>query len=284
MDVYEALIEERNAGRSCALATIVNVVGSIPSHAMAKMLVRKDASIAGTVGGGAAEAEVIREALEVITSGKPRMINFKLHENPHLDVGMVCGGTLDVFIEPIVPAPVAYIFGAGHVGLVTAQIARIAGFEVEVIDDRAEFVTPERFPAARALHARPWEETFAALRPGASAFIFIATRGHLIDAQVLRWAVDTPATYIGMIGSKRKVLTTAERMKAEGVSDEQINRVHAPVGLAIGAETPEEIAVSVVAEMVAHRRNAEAARALMCSMGSVAAKMAQAPAKRHSSA
>ena len=273
MDVYEAVIEERNAGRSCALATIVNVVGSIPSHALAKMLVRRDGSIAGTIGGGAAEAAVIREALEVIATSKQRMVNFKLHENPQLDIGMVCGGTLDVFIEPIVPKPVAYLFGAGHVGLLTAQIARLAGFEIEVIDDRPPFANIERFPGARGIHAGPWEETLAVLRPNASSLIFIATRDHVTDGRLLRWAVETPASYIGMIGSKRKVLTTAERMKADGASDEQLRSVHSPVGLAIGAITPEEIAVAVVAEMIAHRRGAEAARALMGSMGDLAAQI-----------
>ena len=248
---------------------------------MAKMLVRQDGSIAGTVGGGAAEAAVIREALEVIAVGKPRMINYKLHENPHLDLGMVCGGTLDVFIEPIVPAAVAYLFGAGHVGLLTAQVARLARFEVEVIDDRPEFANNERFPGARAIHAGPWEESFAALRPNASSFIFIATRGHLLDSQVLRWAVETPASYIGMIGSKRKVVTTAERMKADGVSEEQLRRVHAPVGLAIGANTPEEIAVAVVAEMIAHLRQAKAASALMHNMGDLAGMTSKERGTRH---
>ena len=139
MDVYEELIRERDAGRSCALAVIVNATGSIPSYETAKMLVREDGSIVGTVGGGAGEGAVIREAKEAIASGRPRMVSFDLHENPRMDLGMVCGGSLDVFIEVIRPAPVAYLFGAGHVGCLTAQAAKLARIQVEVIDDRPEF-------------------------------------------------------------------------------------------------------------------------------------------------
>ena len=153
MDVYEELIRERDAGRSCALAVIVNATGSIPSYETAKMLVREDGSIVGTVGGGAGEAAVIREAKEAIASGRPRMVSFDLHENPRMDLGMVCGGSLNVFIEAIRPAPVAYLFGAGHVGCLTAQAAKLARIEVEVIDDRPEFANKERFPDARAIHA-----------------------------------------------------------------------------------------------------------------------------------
>lgn len=262
MDVYEELIRERDAGRACVLATIVNVVGSIPSYNSAKMLVRGDGSIVGTIGGGPAEAEVIQVARQLLKNGKPRMISFHLHERPDMDSGMVCGGSLDVFVEPIRPAPVAYLFGAGHVGMVTARAARLAGFEIEVIDDRAGFVNVERFPGARALHVGPMAEVTAALAPNKQALIFIATRCHEMDGEVLKWAVGTPAGYVGMIGSKRKVLTVFNHLKAEGVAAERLAEVHAPVGLAIGAETPEEIAISVVAEMIAHVRGAAAVPAL----------------------
>jgi len=271
MDVYEELIRERDAGRSCALAVIVNATGSIPSYETAKMLVREDGSIVGTVGGGAGEGAVIREARDAMAAGRPRMISFDLHENPRMDLGMVCGGSLDVFIEVIRPAPVAYLFGAGHVGRLTAQAAKLARIQVEVIDDRPEFANKERFPDARAIHAGETEATLAALKPASHSLIFIATRGHALDARALRWAVDTPAAYIGMIGSRRKVQFVYGRLKQDGVSDEQFARVHAPVGLDIGAVTPEEIAISVVAEMVAIIRKSDAARPAMRNMREIAA-------------
>ena len=270
MDVYEELIRERSAGRACALATIVNAVGSVPSQATAKLLLREDGTIVGTVGGGAAEAAVIEEAKEVLATGRPKLAAFDLHENPRMDIGMVCGGSLKVFIEAIRPAPVAYLFGAGHVGSLTAAAARIARIDVEVIDDRPEFASAERFPGARAIHAGDIEATLAGLRPNANALIFIAGRSHELDARALRWAVDTPAFYIGMIGSRRKVQFIYHKLRNEGVSDEQMSRVHAPVGLNIGAATPEEIAISVVAEMVAEIHRVEAARALMSNMSDVA--------------
>ena len=270
MDVYEELIRERSAGRSCALATIVNAVGSVPSQATAKLLLREDGSIVGTVGGGAAEAAVIEEAKEVLATGRPKLAAFDLHENPRMDIGMVCGGSLKVFIEAIRPAPVAYLFGAGHVGTLTAAAAQIARIDVEVIDDRPEFACAERFPGARAIHAGDIDATLESLKPDANALILIAGRSHELDAHALRWAVDTPAFCIGMIGSRRKVQFIYHKLRCEGVTDVELARVHAPVGLSIGATTPEEIAISVVAEMVAEIRHAEAARALMSTMTGVA--------------
>lgn len=272
MDVYEELVREKNEGRACALATIVNAVGSIPSYATAKMLVREDGSIVGTIGGGASEAAVIAEAKEVLASGISKMITYDLHENPRMDIGMVCGGSLHVYVEAIQPARVAYLFGAGHVNALTAKAAKLAGFEVEVIDDRPEFASKDRFPDARALHTGDMDSALAGLKPNSRALVFIATRGHALDASALRWAVDTPAAYIGMIGSKRKVQFVYNKLKLDGVTDEQFARVHAPVGLDIGATTPEEIAIAAIAEMIACVRNAAAARPLMRDMLEVAEK------------
>jgi len=271
MDVYEELVREREAGRSCALAVIVNATGSIPSYETAKMLVREDGSIVGTIGGGAGEAVVIREAKDVLVSGRPKLVSFDLHENPRMDLGMVCGGSLNVFIEAIIPPPVAYLFGAGHVGRLVAQAAKIARFEVEVIDDRPEFANEDRFPDARAIHAGETEASLKALKPNRHSLIFIATRGHVFDALALRWAVETPAAYIGMIGSKRKVKFVYDKLKLDGVTDEQFARVNAPVGLDIGAVTPEEIAISVVAEMIATMRKSSAARPATRNMREVVA-------------
>ncbi|MDR3493247.1 MAG: XdhC/CoxI family protein [Ancalomicrobiaceae bacterium] len=265
-NVYAELIREQSAGRSCAMATIVAFKGSIPSHGNAKMLVREDGSIAGTVGGGPVEAEAILAAREAMTADRPTMLSFSLNDNPRLDSGMVCGGSLDIYIEPICPKPAVYLFGAGHVGLMVESVARLAGFDTIVVDDRPEFANAERFPHATKVVAEPFEAAMAGLEVGARALVFIATRCHELDGQVLEWALSTPAGYIGMIGSKRKVTTVFTRLQGKGVAPAAFERVHAPVGLDIGADTPEEIAISVVAEFIAWRRRAEAVRPIMRNM------------------
>lgn len=257
MDIYEEIVKLRREGRKAALATIVNVQGSIPSFRTAKMLVRDDGSITGTIGGGCVEAEVWQAAREVMEQEKPRTLTFNLNQNPKYDTGLVCGGTLEIFVEPILPAAVLYVFGAGHVAANIYKVARIAGFEAIVVDDRETYANKERFPDAREIYADEFEQTFPKLSPDESSFIVIVTRGHRDDMRVLRWAVDTPARYIGMIGSKRKVITIYRELESQGVAPEKFDHVHAPVGLDIGAVAPEEIAVSVVAEMIAVRRHAE---------------------------
>ncbi len=256
MDIYEEVVKLRRDGRRGALATIVNVRGSIPSFETAKMLVRDDGSISGTIGGGCVEAEVWQAAREVMESEKPRTLSFNLNNNPKYDTGLVCGGTLEVFIEPVLPVSQLYLFGAGHVALNVYKVARVAGFEVSVVDDRESYANRDRFPEACEIHAEEFEKAMAALAPGESSFIVIVTRGHRDDMRVLRWAVGTSARFIGMIGSKRKVISIYKELEKEGIAREQLERVHAPVGLEIGAVTPEEIAVSIVAEMIAVRRNA----------------------------
>src|SRR5690349_23593802 len=149
VDIYEEIVKLRQQGRRAAIATIVNVRGSIPSFQTAKMLVRDDGSIAGTVGGGCVEAEVWQAAREVIESEKPRTLKFDLNQNPKYDTGLVCGGTLEIFVEPILPPALLYVFGAGHVAINLCQIAANAGFDVIVADDRSSYATKERLPAAR---------------------------------------------------------------------------------------------------------------------------------------
>jgi xanthine dehydrogenase accessory factor len=254
MEIYEEIVKLQRAGRSGAVATIVNVRGSIPSFQSAKMLVRDDGSIAGTIGGGCVEAEVWEAARAVIASEKPRTLSFDLNQDPKYDTGLVCGGTLEIFIEPVLPAPLLYIFGAGHVGLELARAASAAGFAIIVADDRDAYANRERFPQAREVIAQDYGQAMAALTPGPSAYIVVVTRGHRDDLRVLRWAVQTPARYIGMVGSRRKAITLARELTSEGLSEELVQRVHSPVGLDIGAVTPEEIAVSIVAELIAIRR------------------------------
>jgi xanthine dehydrogenase accessory factor len=256
MDIFEEIARLRKEGRKAALATIINVQGSVPSYETSKILIRDDGSILGTVGGGCVEADVWSAAQDVMREEKPRRMHFNLNENPDADQGLVCGGSLDIFIEPILAMPMLYLFGGGHVSLSISQIASLAGFETTVVDDRRAFANKERFPEAVETYAGEWEESFARLHLSDFSYVVIATRGHKGDLTCLRWALTTPARFIGMIGSKRKLIEFAKVLAAEGVSDEQFERIHSPVGLDIGALTPGEIAVAVVAEMVAVRRNA----------------------------
>jgi xanthine dehydrogenase accessory factor len=259
MDIYEEIVKLRQTGRRGAIATIVNVRGSIPSFETAKMLIRDDGSILGTIGGGCVEAEVWQAAREVMESEKPRTLTFNLNQDPKYDTGLVCGGTLDIFIEPVLPPASLYIFGAGHVSVNLYKVARGAGFDVTVVDDREAYANRERFPEARAVIAEDFDKAMARIEPGEGAYIVIVTRGHRDDMRVLRWAVQTRARYVGMIGSRRKTIAIFKELQKEGLSAELFARVHAPVGLDIGAITPEEIAVAITAELIAIRRHAERA-------------------------
>ena len=256
MDVFEELVRLRRLGQKSALCTIVDVRGSIPSFQSAKLLVREDGSMVGTIGGGCVEAEVWNAAREVIGSEKSRHMSFNLGQDAAYDNGLICGGQLDVFIEPVLPIPSAYIFGAGHISKSLSKVATLAGFRAVVIDNREAFANRERFPDADEVIAAEYEEVFPKLDINESSYLIIVTRGHRDDMRVLRWAVSTPARYIGMIGSKRKGINVIRELEKEGIPRERFERVHTPVGLEIGAVTPEEIAVSVVAELISMRRNA----------------------------
>jgi xanthine dehydrogenase accessory factor len=257
MDIYEEIVKLRQEGRRGAVATIVNVRGSIPSFETAKMLVRDDGSIVGTIGGGCVEADIWQAAREVMESEKPRTLTFNLNQDPKYDTGLVCGGTLDIFVEPVLPPALLYIFGAGHISVNLYKVARSAGFDVTVVDDRVAYANRERFPDAKEIIAEDFDRAMARLAPGETAYLVIVTRGHRDDMRVLRWAVQTPARYIGMIGSKRKTITIFKELTKEGLAPELFERVHAPVGLDIGAITPEEIAVAITAELIAARRRVE---------------------------
>jgi len=254
MDIYDELVRLRALGQKSALATIVEVNGSIPSFESAKMLVREDGSIVGTIGGGCVEAEVWNAAREVMETERSRSLRFNLGQDAAFDNGLICGGQLNVFVEPVIPQPHVFIFGAGHVSKSISKIASVAGFASVVIDNREQFANSERFPEADAIHAAEYEEVFPKLLIGSSSYIVIVTRGHRDDMRVLRWAVNTDARYIAMIGSKRKTIAVVKELEKEGLSRAAFEKIHAPMGLDIGAITPEEIAVAVVAEMIAVRR------------------------------
>src|SRR6201997_4879242 len=220
MDIYEQIVQLRREGRRGAVATIVSVRGSVSSFKTAKMLVRDDGSILGTIGGGCVEAEVWQAARKVMESEKPRTLTFDLNQDPKFDTGLVCGGTLEIFVEPILPPAELYIFGAGHVATSLYRVARVVGFDVTIVDDRETYASRERFPEAQEVVAEDFDKAMAQLSPGESSFIVIVTRGHRDDMRILRWAVQTPARYIGMIGSKRKTIAIFRELTKEGLAPE----------------------------------------------------------------
>ena len=256
MDIFEEIARLRKQGRRAALATIIDVQGSVPSYETSKLLIRDDGSIVGTVGGGCVEADVWAAAQDVMREEKPRRLHFNLNERPEAEQGLVCGGSVDIFIEPILATPTLYLCGGGHVSLSIARVAHLAGFDIVVIDDRAAFASSERFPEAAATHAGAWEDVLPGLAVNDFSYVVIATRGHKGDLACLRWALGTPARFIGMIGSRRKLVEFSKLLEAEGMTPDQLDRIHSPLGLDIGALTPQEIAVSVAAELIAERRNA----------------------------
>src|ERR1700676_4964098 len=235
MDLFEEVVKLRREGKRGALATIVHTNGSIPSYESPRMLVREDGSTRGTIGGGCVEAEVWAAAKEVMQAEAPRKMTFSLNNEANYDNGLICGGTLEILVEPILPHP--------------------GGFPIRIIDDRESFANRERFPMAREIYTS-FEESFKKIEPSAATYMVIVTRGHKDDMHVLRWAVGTSPRYIGMIGSKRKVLSVYRALEKEGIPLEKFAGVHAPVGLDIGALTPEEIAISITAELIAIRRGA----------------------------
>jgi xanthine dehydrogenase accessory factor len=255
VDLFEEIVKMRNAGLRGAMATIVHTNGSIPSYESSRMLVREDGSFVGTIGGGCVEADVWAAAREVMDQEAPRKMVFNLNHDASYDSGLICGGTLEVFVEPTLPQPMVFLFGGGHIGQALAKAADKAGFGVTVVDDRETFANRQRFPMAKALFAS-YEEAFRTIVPNRSSYMVIASRGHRDDMRVLAWAVRTAARYIGMIGSKRKVFSVYQALEREGFRAEEFANVYAPIGLSIGARSPEEIAVSILAELIAVRRNA----------------------------
>jgi len=339
--IYQEIVKLQESGRAAALATPIRLGGSVPFARDSKLLVRDDGSIMGTVGGGLLEAEVLRQAPEVIAADTPRVLEFDLTQDQAAGAGMICGGRCVVLIEPVRPdraaevyaaaaraeaeggraaiitvlpdegpvrklallpdgllvgsrgdagtdkalaelaeqcaakeepcfveqpvrahiqpifsSPSLYIFGAGHVAIPLAHLADLVGFRTTVIDDRAEFANTPRFPQADQVLVAAVDDAFDELAIGDGAYVVAITRGHVMDEDVVARALRTPATYIGMIGSKRKVAAIRQRLRRRGFTDADLARLHAPIGIDIGAETVEEIAVSIVAELVAVRRGA----------------------------
>jgi xanthine dehydrogenase accessory factor len=253
-DIYEEMVRIRGEGDKAALATVVKVKGSTPRSVGSKMLIRSDGSILGTIGGGCLEASVWEAAMEVIREEAPKVLDFDLTGKNETPEGLICGGTMQVLIEPIISQPTVYIFGAGHIGFAVSKIAKMTGFKVAVIDDRPAYANADRFPDADEFHVEDPALMVPQLNINGNAYLVIACRGHLEDQRVLAEATKTPAAYIGMLGSRKKVKTVFENLKADGISQEELAAIHVPIGLPIATETPEEIAVSIMAEIIDIRR------------------------------
>jgi xanthine dehydrogenase accessory factor len=243
-----------------ALATVVETTGSTPGRVGAKMLVFADGKIMGTVGGGGLEAAVIEEARHAIKSGRPRLSGYSLTPEQAGGLGMVCGGKATVYIEPVLPKPHLVIAGGGHIAKEIYWLAKRLNFEVSVIDDREEFANKERFPDADRLVVSDIAETLRSLPVHAQTYIAIVTRGHKYDEEALHAVLGTPAAYIGMIGSRRKIKTVYSSLENKGVDPELLKQVYAPIGLDLGGNEPAEIALAIMAQILQVQNRGKADR------------------------
>jgi xanthine dehydrogenase accessory factor len=251
--IYQEIVKLMQQGERALLATVISSQNA-PRKATAKMLIKKDGTAIGTVGGGALEHQVRQKAVEVMNSGVAQVMRFDLSGKEGKS-GMICGGEAEVFLEPILPLETLYLLGAGHIGQSVAAMGKLLGFRVVVIDPRAEFNNVARFPGADTLIVEEYQQAFSRLEIDRESYIVIFTPGHSHDEQCLHLAVGSAARYIGMIGSQNKVSTVKSHLLAKGVAQEKLDKVHAPIGLKIEAETPEEIAIAILAEIVQVRRS-----------------------------
>ncbi len=255
MDVFREIVTLIGSGRRGALATVIGARGSTPGKEGAKMLVRDDGSTVGTIGGGCTEAEVWTLSREVIDSDRPVRKSFKLTPQAAAEEGLACGGIVEIFIEPV-GSPTVAVFGAGHIARTLVPLLKLVGFNTKVIDDREQFTNRSNFPDAGEVIVSSFETCFEALNVTPSMYLVIVTRGHRWDQLVLSKALETSAQYVGLIGSKAKVTRISRALLKEGASPERLALVKSPVGLDIGARSPEEIAISIVGQLIAFRRRA----------------------------
>jgi xanthine dehydrogenase accessory factor len=253
MSILARIAEVEESGRPAAVVTVVRSSGSTPREPGARMIVHPDGSIEGTIGGGRIEQEATEEARRAIEDGRPRFLDYALTQ----ELGMCCGGSTSIFVEVIGRAPRLLIFGAGHVGTALAHLAAAAGFVVHVADEREELLTPARLAPARALHS---DLDDPALPFFADTFVMVTTHDHALDQKLVEKVLKEQHRWLGLIGSRRKAELTRQRLAHKGFEEAAIARVRSPVGVAIGAETPEEIAVSIVAELIAERRGMKLSR------------------------
>jgi len=258
-EVLEAALEAEARGEPAALVTVVATEGSTPQKAGARMLVHGDGRIVGTIGGGCLEAEMTWRAREAIEGGRPRLVSYDLTPEQAGEDGLVCGGRMQVFIEPIEGTPVLCLFGAGHVAQPLARMAKACGFRVELCDDRIKFANAERFPEADLIVIDDFAAAAEKMTLGPNTYAVVVTRGHKGDGEALRAVLGRGLRFVGLLGSRPKVVHIFAALRDGGARAEDLAEVHAPLGLEIGAQTPEEIAVSILAEMIAVRRGVDPA-------------------------
>ncbi len=249
LELYEEMARLARRGQSFALATVVEHGGSSPRKAGAKMLVRDDGSSLGSVGGGRIEQDTMAAARQALCDGQPRTLAFTLTE----ENGYACGGSMSIFVEPQGRRPLLVMFGAGHVGRAVSALAHGCGFRVVVVDDRPEFALPEVLPGADEIICTPIGDAFRQIRLERESFVIIATPGHRYDFEAVRGCLSSEAGFIGLLGSRRKREVLFRSLEEDGFDVFQRERVITPVGLHIGAHTPEEIAVSIVAQLISLR-------------------------------
>ena len=253
MDIYTAILDARSKGTPCALCTVIRARGSVPRHAGSKMLVFEDGKIVETIGGGEMENRVIAAARQTLQDGQPRLEHYELIDPKQGDPG-VCGGEVDIFIEPIKPDPVVLVIGGGHVGQAIVHLAKWLGFRVALADDRPEFCTPEWAPDADEFLPGPLLELPQRFNFHAETYVVMPTRGMNVDVDLVPLLIDAPHAYLGVIGSRRRWATTVKALVERGLPEIKLRDIRAPMGLELNAETPEEIAVSIMAEIVMLRR------------------------------
>lgn len=248
-DLFRTLHDALERGADMALATVVRTQGSVPRHAGSKMLIWPNGEIAGTVGGGLLESRVIEVGQTVIREGVPQFLTLSMNDIAAGDVG-VCGGTVEVFVEPVLPPPTVLVVGCGHVGKEVAELAKWVGFRVLVTDDREDLCSEANIPGMDGYFVLPAKDVAATVPITSQTYVAAMTRGQTVDVDLLPGLLQSPARYVGVIGSRRRWTLTAKALVEQGVSEDLLRRVHAPVGLELQAETPREIAVSVIAEII----------------------------------
>ncbi len=246
MDIYKEILDLQASQTPAALITVINCSGSTPRKVGSKMLVKSDGSIVGTIGGGAVEKQVIEDALDVLSTRTAKRAKYNLT----YDLGMCCGGAMEVFIEPIVAKSNLIVFGAGHTGAAICRLGKFLDFHVTVVDERPEFANQERLPEADKILAKFHKNAFKELTFDKNCYIIIVTHDHQYDQEILNYCARQEWAYLGVIGSVRKAAKAFERLRAQGIEEDIIQKIHSPMGLQIGAQTPEEIAVSLFAEII----------------------------------
>jgi xanthine dehydrogenase accessory factor len=254
-DIFDEIARLRRDRQPAALATVVSTKGSTPAKVPARMLVFPDGRIVGTIGGGCVEADVVRSARDVMDTGVPRRLVFHLHGEEAERTGIACGGIVEIMVESL-EEPRVVLIGAGHVAQAVARLAARLDFRVTVVDDRPDFANRERFPEADEIVVAELDRLAGQVKVPRNSAVVCMTRGHAEDLAALRFALKTPARYVGVLGSKGKRVQFREALEKDGFGPETIASVHMPVGLEIGAETVEEIAVAIVAELIRERRGA----------------------------